>query len=66
MFANEMVREVTGHALQMMGAYGYSKDFPIEQRMRDAWGWGIAGGAIDIQKTNIAAALAGRRFNQRV
>ena len=64
-FANEMVREVTGHALQMMGAYGYSKDFPIEQRMRDAWGWGIAGGAIDIQKVNIASALAGKRFDQR-
>jgi alkylation response protein AidB-like acyl-CoA dehydrogenase len=64
-FANEMVREVTGHALQMMGAYGYSKDFPIEQRMRDAWGWGIAGGAIDIKKTNIASALVGRRFDQR-
>ena len=64
-FANEMVREVTGHALQMMGAYGYSKAFPIEQRMRDAWGWGIAGGAIDIQKTNIASALIGRRFDQR-
>ena len=64
-FANEMVREVTSHALQMMGAYGYSKDYPIEQRMRDAWGWGIAGGAIDIQKTNIASALIGRRFDQR-
>ena len=64
-FANEMVREVTGHALQMMGAYGYSKAYPMEQRMRDAWGWGIAGGAIDIQKTNIASALVGRRFDQR-
>ncbi|MFN0041549.1 MAG: acyl-CoA dehydrogenase family protein [Burkholderiales bacterium] len=64
-FANEMVREVAGHAIQMMGAYGYSKEFPAEQRLRDAWGWGIAGGAIDIQKTNIAAALVGRRFNQR-
>ena len=64
-FANEMVREVAGHAIQMMGAYGYSKEFPAEQRLRDAWGWGIAGGAIDIQKTNIAAALIGRRVNQR-
>ncbi len=33
-FANEMVREVTGHALQVMRAYGYSKDSPIEQGMR--------------------------------
>ena len=64
-FANEMVREVAGSALQLMGAYGYSKEYPMEQRLRDAWGWGIAGGAIDIQKTNIAAALAGRRFDQR-
>ena len=64
-FANEMVREVAGHGIQLMGAYGYSKAFPMEQRLRDAWGWGIAGGAIDIQKTNIAAALVGRRFDQR-
>lgn len=64
-FANEMVREVTGHALQLMGGYGYSKQYLAEQRFRDAWGWGIAGGAIDIQKTNIASALVGRRFDQR-
>jgi butyryl-CoA dehydrogenase len=64
-FANEMVREVAGSALQLMGAYGYSREYPMEQRLRDAWGWGIAGGAIDIQKTNIAAALVGRRFDQR-
>jgi butyryl-CoA dehydrogenase len=64
-FANEMVREVAGSALQLMGAYGYSKEYPMERRLRDAWGWGIAGGAIDIQKTNIAGALVGRRFDQR-
>ena len=64
-YANEMVREVTGKAIQLMGGYGYSKEFPVEQKMRYAWGWGIAGGEIDIQKVNIAAALVGRRFNQR-
>ena len=64
-FANEMVREVTGDALQVMGGYGYHKDYGMEQRFRDAWGWGIAGGAIDIQKTNIASALVGKRFSQR-
>ncbi len=64
-FANEMVREVTSTALQLMGGYGYSREFPLEQKMRDGWGWGIAGGTIDIQKINIAAALVGRRFNQR-
>jgi alkylation response protein AidB-like acyl-CoA dehydrogenase len=64
-FANEIAREVTGKCVQLMGGYGYSKEYPIEQKMRDAWGWGIAGGSIDIQKTNIASALVGRRFNQR-
>ena len=64
-FANEITREVTGKAMQLMGGYGYSKEFPLEQKMRDAWGWGIAGGAIDIQKINITSALVGRRFNQR-
>ncbi len=64
-FANEMARAVTGMAVQLMGGYGYSKDYPMERRMRDAWGWGIAGGTIDIQKVNIAAAMVGRRFDQR-
>jgi len=64
-YANEIAREVTGHAVQLMGGYGYSRDYPMERRLRDAWGWGIAGGAIDIQKVNIAAAMVGRRFDQR-
>lgn len=64
-FANEAARDVAGRAVQLAGGYGYSKALPLEQKMRDAWGWGIAGGAVDIQKVNIAAALAGRRFNQR-
>ncbi len=65
-FANEMVREVTGKAMQLMGGYGYSSAHPIEQKMRDGWGWGIAGGSIDIQKINITSSLIGRRFPQRV
>jgi acyl-CoA dehydrogenase len=64
-YANEIAREVCGHAVQLMGGYGYSREFPMERRLRDAWGWGIAGGAIDIQKVNIAAAMVGKRFDQR-
>ncbi|OGA42128.1 MAG: butyryl-CoA dehydrogenase [Betaproteobacteria bacterium RIFCSPLOWO2_12_FULL_65_110] len=64
-FANEIVREVAGAAMQLMGGYGYSKQYDIERRLRDAWGWGIAGGTIDVQKVNIASALIGRRFDQR-
>lgn len=34
-------------------------------RWRDGFAWAIAGGSIDVQKTNIAASLVGRRFDQR-
>ncbi len=64
-FSNEMVRNVTQLGVQVMGGYGYSKQYPMEQRLRDGFAWGIAGGTTDVQKTNIAAALVGRRFDQR-
>ncbi len=64
-FANEIAREVTGAAMQLMGGYGYAKEYGMERRFRDSWGWGIAGGTIDIQKVNIASQLVGRRFDQR-
>jgi butyryl-CoA dehydrogenase len=64
-FANQMVREVTGRALQVHGGYGYSKDYPIERMFRDGWGWGIAGGTIEMQKITIASLLLNRRFDQR-
>lgn len=63
--ANEITREVTIAAMQMMGGYGYAQEYGMERRVRDSFGWGIAGGSIDIQKVNIAAGLVGRRFNQR-
>ena len=64
-FANESVRDVAGAGVQLMGGYGYAKEYGMEQRLRDGWGWGIAGGSIDIQKVNISAAIASRRFDQR-
>jgi butyryl-CoA dehydrogenase len=48
-----------------MGGYGFNKEYTMERRYRDVWGWGIAGGTIDIQKINIASAMVGKRFNQR-
>jgi butyryl-CoA dehydrogenase len=63
-FANEIAREVCGHAVQLMGGYGCSR-VPDGTGLRDAWGWGIAGGAVDIQKVNIAGAMVGKRFDQR-
>ena len=64
-FANEIVRSVTADGMQVMGGYGYHKEYGMEQRVRDGFAWGIAGGTTDVQKTNIAAAMVGRRFDQR-
>ena len=64
-FANEMAKEVTDMALQVFGGYGYSKEYPIERMLRDSRGWPIAGGTVQMQRINIAAAMLGRRFNQR-
>ena len=64
-FANEIAREVTTSAMQLMGGYGFNKEYGMERKVRDAFGWGIAGGTIDVQIVNIASAMIGRRFNQR-
>ena len=64
-FANEMVREVVGLALQLHGGYGYSKEYSIEKIFRDGWGWGVAGGTVQIQKITIASQLLERSFRQR-
>ena len=64
-FANEIVRDVASLGVQVMGGYGYHKAYGMEQRLRDGFAWGIAGGTTDVQKTNIAAAMIGRRFDQR-
>ena len=64
-YANEIVRSVCINGMQVMGGYGFAKEYGMEQRVRDSFGWGLAGGTIDVQKTNIAAAIVGRRFNQR-
>jgi alkylation response protein AidB-like acyl-CoA dehydrogenase len=64
-FANQMVREVTDTAMQVFGGYGYSKEFPIERMVRDARGWGLAGGTLQMLKITLASMIFGRRFNQR-
>jgi butyryl-CoA dehydrogenase len=64
-YANEIVRSVCMNGVQVMGGYGFAKSYGMEKRLRDSFGWGIAGGTIDVQKTNIAAAMVGSRFNQR-
>ena len=64
-FANEMVKEVTDTALQLLGGYGYSTDYPMERMLRDARAWQVAGGTLQMLRITMASILFGRRFDQR-
>ncbi|MCC6747043.1 MAG: acyl-CoA dehydrogenase family protein [Deltaproteobacteria bacterium] len=64
-FANETAKAVTDLAMEILGGYGYSTEFPVERMLRDSRGWGIAGGTLQIQKIIIAAVTFGRKFDQR-
>ena len=48
--------------LLLHGHYGYTKDYPQEQRMRDVIGQQIADGTAQIQKLIVARHLFGRAF----
>ncbi len=64
-FANEMVSEVTSAAMQVLGGYGYSKEFPVERMHRDALAWRVAGGTVQMLRITMASILFARRFDQR-
>ncbi len=64
-FANEAAFEVANQALQVMGASGYSVEYPMEYYVRRIRGWMIAGGSVEMLRNHIAGAVFGRRFSQR-
>ena len=49
-YAADVAMEVTTDAIQIMGGYGYSKDYPAEKRMRDAKIMQIYEGTNQIQR----------------
>jgi alkylation response protein AidB-like acyl-CoA dehydrogenase len=57
--------EVASEAMQIMGAFGYSKETLVEYCMCRTRGWMIAGGSIEMLKNRIAENIFERRFNQR-
>ena len=59
LFASGVARRVTGEAIQVLGGYGYSKEFPAERYYRDAKITEIYEGTSEIQKLVIARALLG-------
>ncbi len=58
-FASDTAMSVTTDAVQLLGGYGYTKDFPVERFMRDAKITQIYEGTNQIQRLVIAKKLLG-------
>ncbi|HEX9697081.1 MAG TPA: acyl-CoA dehydrogenase family protein [Actinomycetota bacterium] len=57
-YASDTAMSVTTDAVQILGGYGYVKEFPVERMMRDAKITQIYEGTNQIQRVVIARALA--------
>lgn len=58
--AGDVAMSVTTDAVQLLGGYGYTKDYPVERMMRDAKITQIYEGTQQIQRMVIARQLLGR------
>ena len=59
LFASETARRQTGEAIQILGGYGYTKEFPVERYYRDAKITEIYEGTSEIQRLVIARSILG-------
>ncbi|MDO8186739.1 acyl-CoA dehydrogenase family protein [Conexibacter sp. JD483] len=59
LLASRVAREWTGEAIQILGGYGYTREFPAERYYRDAKVTEIYEGTSEIQRLVIARALLG-------
>jgi len=57
LFASEVARRQTGEAIQVLGGYGYTKEFPVERYYRDAKITEIYEGTSEIQRLVIARSI---------
>jgi len=57
LFASEVARRQTSEAIQILGGYGYTKEFPVERYYRDAKITEIYEGTSEIQRLVIARSL---------
>ena len=57
LFASEMARRQTAEAIQILGGYGYTKEFPVERYYRDAKITEIYEGTSEIQRLVIARSI---------
>jgi alkylation response protein AidB-like acyl-CoA dehydrogenase len=59
LFASRVARHWTGEAIQVLGGYGYTREFPVERYYRDAKVTEIYEGTSEIQRLVIARGLLG-------
>lgn len=57
LFASETAMEVTIKAVQILGGYGYTREYPVERMMRDAKITEIYEGTSEVQRIVIASNL---------
>ena len=57
LMASETAMKVTTQAVQILGGYGYTRDFPVERMMRDAKITEIYEGTSEIQRLVIGSSL---------
>ncbi len=57
LYASEMARRQTAEAIQILGGYGYTKEFPVERYYRDAKITEIYEGTSEIQRLVIARSI---------
>jgi acyl-CoA dehydrogenase len=58
--AGDVAMAVTAEAIQILGGYGYIRDFPVEKWHRDAKIYQIWEGTAEIQRLVIAREITGR------
>jgi len=59
LFAGETAVWVTEQAIQIMGGYGYVREYPVERFHRDSKIYTIFEGTSEIQRLIIARAISG-------
>jgi alkylation response protein AidB-like acyl-CoA dehydrogenase len=57
LFATDVAMEVTTNAVQLLGGYGYMRDYPVEKYMRDAKITQIYEGTNQVQRLVVARSL---------
>ena len=63
-FTAKAAKEICDDAIQICGANGYTKEYPLAHRYAEVRGGSIYGGTLQIHKNMIAAAILGRDNSQ--